>query len=88
VVAATVTVASMRGYAGAGIVAGVGFTLGVGIGYLRIAADQHYVTDVLVGAVIGGLVGWAVPRIFHSPSPAPSTGAALRAPVFSLKFAF
>ena len=88
VVAATVTVASMRGYAGAGIVAGVGFTLGVGIGYLRIAADQHYVTDVLVGAVIGGLVGWAVPRIFHSPSPAPSTGTALRAPVFALKFAF
>jgi membrane-associated phospholipid phosphatase len=88
VVAATVTVASMRGYAGAGIVAGVGFTLGVGIGYLRIAADQHYVTDVLVGAVIGGLVGWAVPRIFHSPSPTPSTGPALRAPVFALKFAF
>jgi len=88
VVAATVTVASMRGYAGAGIVAGVGFTLGAGIGYLRIAADQHYLTDVLVGAVIGGLVGWAVPRIFHSPSPAPSTGAGLRAPVFALKFAF
>lgn len=88
VVAATVTVASMRGYAGAGIVAGVGFTLGAGIGYLRIAADQHYLTDVLVGAVIGGLMGWAVPRIFHSPSPAPSTGARLRAPVFALNFAF
>ena len=88
VVAATVTVASMRGYAGAGIVAGVGFTLGAGIAYLRIAADQHYLTDVLVGAVIGGLVGWAVPRIFHSPSPAPSTGTALRAPVFALNFAF
>jgi len=88
VVAATVTVASMRGYAGAGIVAGVGFTLGVGIGYLRIAADQHYLTDVLVGAAIGGLVGWAVPRIFHSPSLAPSTGAGLRAPVFALKLAF
>jgi membrane-associated phospholipid phosphatase len=88
VVAATVTVASMRGYAGAGIVAGVGFTLGAGIGYLRIAADQHYLTDVVVGAVIGGLVGWAVPRIFHSPSPAPSTGAGLRAPIFALKFAF
>jgi membrane-associated phospholipid phosphatase len=88
VVAATVTVASMRGYAGAGIVAGVGFTLGAGIGYLRIAADQHYLTDVVVGAVIGGLVGWAVPRIFHSPSPAPSTGTALRAPAFSFRFAF
>ena len=88
VVAATVTVASMRGYAGAGILAGVGFTLGAGIGYLRIAADQHYLTDVVVGAVIGGLVGWAVPRIFHSPVPAPSTGTALRAPAFSFRFAF
>ncbi len=91
VVAATVTVASMRGYGGAGILAGVGFTVGLGIGYLRIAADQHYLTDVLVGAVIGGLVGWAVPRIFHSPEPAaPSspTGSALRAPAFSFRFAF
>ncbi len=91
VVAATVTLASMRGYAGAGIVAGVGFTMGLGIGYLRIAADQHYLTDVLVGAVIGGLVGWAVPRIFHSPepaSPAAPTGSALRAPAFSFRFAF
>jgi membrane-associated phospholipid phosphatase len=88
VAAATVTVASMRGYAGVGILAGVGFTLGAGIGYLRIAADQHYLTDVLVGAVVGGLMGWAIPRIFHSPSPAPSTGSALRAPIFSLKLAF
>lgn len=88
VVAATVTVASMRGYAGTGIVAGVGFTLGACIGYLRIAADQHYLTDNLVGALIGGLVGFAVPRIFHSPSPAPSTGSALRTPAFSFRFAF
>jgi membrane-associated phospholipid phosphatase len=88
VVAATVTVASMRGYAGAGIMAGVGFTLGACIGYLRIAADQHYLTDNLVGAVLGGLVGFAVPRIFHSPSPAPATGSALRAPAFSFGFAF
>ena len=88
VVAATVTVASMRGYAGTGIVAGVGFTLGACISYLRIAADQHYLTDNLVGAVIGGLVGFAVPRIFHSPSPQPSTGSALRAPAFSFQFAF
>ena len=88
VTAATVTVAAMRGYAGVGIVAGVGFTLSAAIGYLRIAADQHFLTDILVGAAVGGLVGWAIPRIFHSPSPAPSTGAALRAPVFSFRFAF
>jgi len=86
VVAATVTIASMRGYAGTGIVAGVGFTLGAFISYLRIAADQHYLTDNLVGALVGGLVGFAVPRIFHSPSPAPQQGSALRAPAFSFAF--
>ncbi len=91
VIAATVTLATMRGYAGAGIVAGVGVTMGLGIGYLRIAADQHYLTDVLVGAVIGGLIGWAVPRIFHPPEPASPNApavAALRAPAFSFRFAF
>ena len=88
VVAATVTVAAMRGYPGVGIAAGVGFTLAAGVGYLRIAADQHYLTDILVGAALGGLMGWAIPRVFHSPSPAPSTGTALRAPAFAMTFAF
>jgi membrane-associated phospholipid phosphatase len=88
VTAATVTVAAMRGYAGVGIVAGVGFTLSAAIGYLRIAADQHFLTDILVGAAVGGLVGWAIPRIFHSPSPAPSTGAALRMPPVGLTLVF
>lgn len=88
VVAATVTVASMRGYAGVGIVAGVGFTLAACVGYLRIAADQHYLSDILVGAAVGGLVGWAIPRVFHSPSPTSSTGAGLRMPPIGLTLTF
>jgi membrane-associated phospholipid phosphatase len=88
VTAATVTVAAMRGYAGVGIVAGVGFTLSAAIGYLRIAADQHFLTDILVGAAVGGLVGWAVPRIFHSPVPNASTGAGLGVPPVGLTLAF
>ena len=88
VAAATVTVAAMRGYAGVGIAAGVGFTLSAAVGYLRIAADQHYLTDILVGTAVGGLLGWAIPWVFHSPSPAPATGSALRAPAFSFRFAF
>jgi len=79
----------MRGYAGVGIAAGVGFTLATAVGYLRIAADQHYLTDILIGAAVGGLMGWAIPWVFHPPSsPAPASGAALRAPAFSFHFAF
>lgn len=88
VVAATVTVASMRGYAGVGGVAGVGFTLAAGVGYLRMAADQHYLTDILVGSALGGLIGWAVPRFFHSPVPTSSTQAGLRMPPIGLTLAF
>jgi membrane-associated phospholipid phosphatase len=88
VTAATVTVAAMRGYGGVGIVAGVGFTLSAAVGYLRIAADQHFLTDILVGAAVGGLVGWAVPRIFHSPVPTGSTGAGMGMPPVGLTLAF
>jgi len=85
VVAATVTVASMRGYSGVGIAAGVGFPLAAAVGYLRIAADQHYLTDILVGSAVGGLLGWAVPRVFHPPvsgsTSSPAAAARLVAPV-------
>jgi membrane-associated phospholipid phosphatase len=88
VVAATVTLASMRGYPGVGIAAGVGFTLAAGVGYLRIAADQHYLTDILVGAAVGGLVGWATPRVFPSPSPTATSGSGIRVPPVGLTLAF
>jgi len=90
VTAATVTVAAMRGYAGVGIVAGVGFTLSAAVGYLRIAADQHYLTDILIGSAVGGLIGWAVPRIFHSPIPTSTQGtsAGMRMPPVGLTLAF
>jgi membrane-associated phospholipid phosphatase len=40
-------------------------TLASAVGYLRVAGDQHWATDVLAGAAVGGLVGWAVPWVFH-----------------------
>ncbi len=42
-------------------------TLATGTGYLRIAADKHYMSDVIVGAVMGTLVGYWVPRYRQSP---------------------
>jgi membrane-associated phospholipid phosphatase len=44
-------------------------------GHLRIGADNHYLTDVLVGAVVGGAIGVVVPYVFHRPSSAVALGA-------------
>jgi membrane-associated phospholipid phosphatase len=61
------TIASMRGYRLAPWVWGIGLALAAATAYLRIAADRHYLTDVTVGAVVGGLIGFAVPYLFHDP---------------------
>ena len=55
-----------------------------------IAADQHYLTDILIGSAVGGLIGWAVPRIFHSPIPTSTQGpsAGMRMPPVGLTLAF
>ena len=34
-------------------------------GLLRVAGDMHYITDVAVGALVGGLVGVAVPLLHY-----------------------
>jgi membrane-associated phospholipid phosphatase len=72
------TVASMRHYDAAPAVWGVGMSLAVLTGYLRIAADKHHFTDVVSGAVVGSAIGFALPYVFHRPradvSLAPMTG--------------
>ncbi|HEX9051373.1 MAG TPA: phosphatase PAP2 family protein [Anaeromyxobacter sp.] len=65
VAAAAGTVSSMRGYDSAPWVWGVGMTLAAATGWLRIAADEHYLTDVLVGAGTGLAAGIALPRLLH-----------------------
>lgn len=42
-------------YVGAAMLAGAAFT-----GYARIAADRHYLSDVVTGAVVGSLIGYTV----------------------------
>jgi membrane-associated phospholipid phosphatase len=75
------TVFMMRGYPGAPLVLGLGLAAAAGVGYLRMAADMHYLTDVLAGAAVGGLVGFAVPWFFHRPrGAAPQPGDLLPAP--------
>lgn len=59
------TVSSLRGYRWAPAVWTSGLVLASATGYLRIAADRHYFTDVVTGAVVGAAVGFAVPYFFH-----------------------
>jgi membrane-associated phospholipid phosphatase len=61
------TIATMRGYKLAPVIWGTGIAFGASVGYLRIAADKHYFSDVMTGAIVGSLVGVAVPLILHSP---------------------
>jgi membrane-associated phospholipid phosphatase len=63
--AATGTVAQMRGYRYTPYVWATGFSLAAFVGYLRIAADKHYMSDVLVGAATGTAAGVLIPLLFH-----------------------
>ena len=41
-------------------------TAATAIGVLRYEAGKHFPTDVLTGAVIGGALGWVVPKLHES----------------------
>lgn len=70
------TVATLRGYRWAPLVWAVGGALAAMTGYLRIAADKHWFTDVLTGMAVGGGIGFAVPYLFHRPSGDSSAASA------------
>jgi membrane-associated phospholipid phosphatase len=67
------TLASMRGYRLAPAVWASALPVAFLTGYLRIAADRHYFTDVLTGALLGSAVGFVVPFVFHR-APLPASG--------------
>lgn len=64
-VAAAGAVASSRHYPHAGVIWAVGFPVAATVGYLRIAAGKHYLTDVLVGAAAGTVIGFGLPLLLH-----------------------
>jgi membrane-associated phospholipid phosphatase len=61
------TLAFLRGNRLAPFIAAGGGALALGTGFLRIAADTHWTTDVLAGAVVGTGLGVAVPLLLHRP---------------------
>jgi len=61
------TCSSLRGDRDAWVAWAAGLPLAAAAGYLRIAADRHYLSDVLAGAGAGTLFGMLVPRLLHSP---------------------
>jgi membrane-associated phospholipid phosphatase len=72
----------MQDMPGAPYVLGVGLAAATFTAYLRMAAGKHYLSDTLVGAGVGSLIGWAVPYLFHRPGRkgAPQAGDLLPAP--------
>jgi membrane-associated phospholipid phosphatase len=87
-------VATMRQYRLAPLVWASGAVIAVSTSYLRLAADKHYLSDVVTGTVIGVAVGFFIPYLFHGPraeinatteSRTGAASASLRsAPVFSV----
>lgn len=75
-VAATATVAKLRGYKSAPYIWGLGLPLAAATGFFRIAADRHYLSDVLVGALISTAVGIALPRLLHGRRSTETSSAA------------
>jgi membrane-associated phospholipid phosphatase len=66
-VAAGATIARARGYAQWWLMLAAGAPLALSTALLRMVSDRHYLTDVLAGALLGGLIGWGLPTLFHRP---------------------
>ncbi len=70
------TLSFLRGYAIAPYVTAAGAVLSIGTGVLRVGADVHWPSDVLVGAAVGASIGIAVPFLLH-PRTEPGIGRAV-----------
>lgn len=65
-VASVATVARLRGYSKAYLAWLIPLPFAMATAMLRVAADKHYLTDVLVGAAVGSLVGFGSTWLFHN----------------------
>ena len=70
-VTAAGTVSELRGYKNRWLIWAVGLPAAASVGLMRMGADKHYLTDVLVGAAAGTLFGVGVPLLLHGRQPSP-----------------
>ena len=64
-VSSAATVATLRGYRSAWLLWLVGLPMATATSLLRLAADKHWASDVLVGSVIGCATGLLMPTLLH-----------------------
>jgi membrane-associated phospholipid phosphatase len=65
------TLALIRGYKYPWLVWLVGCTVSAATSLLRMAADKHYFTDVLMGTAMGAVFGVGLPLLFHRAKKLP-----------------
>jgi membrane-associated phospholipid phosphatase len=68
-VSAATTLARLRGHRQWWLVAAVGFPLAALTGFMRMVADKHFLSDVLVGAFVSSMIGWAIPTLHGRAGP-------------------
>jgi membrane-associated phospholipid phosphatase len=56
-------------------------------GVLRVLAGKHFPTDVLTGAAVGALIGWAVPRM-HREDTVPEKRTSSQPMLLNIQLAF
>jgi membrane-associated phospholipid phosphatase len=69
------TLAYLHGYEIAPWILGGGAAFATTAGVLRIAADMHWATDVIVGALAGTAVGVSVPLALHRRESSPNVAS-------------
>lgn len=69
-------IAHIRGYRHATAIQLVTLSTAIGTGYLRIASDRHYFSDVVVGALVGTIVSAVVVEAHRTSEPSPEVNSA------------
>ncbi len=70
-------VATLRGYRHAWLAWAVGLPLAATTALLRLAADKHWASDILVGLAVGAGTAVAIPLVFHGREQAPAVSVSV-----------